>query len=431
MKPRLFTETWLRSLLKKPPPEQRDDTRELGRKGFYLRWWPGGTLTFVLRYGRDGRSVLPLGNYPASSLEDAHKAHAAARELLSKGVDPGQERARDARAREVQERHAKAAGAITIRNVIAEWAWHYARRHRKRPREAVRLLRVYLKPWAGRPVGELVKRDAVLLIDRITARGSLVMANRIRDLAAQAFNFAIERDLIEVNPFAGIRRPGGNEQPKERTLTAEEIRTVWRSLASPDIQISSVVRLALKMVLVTAQRPGEIVGATWAEFDIDEPMWRIPAERSKNGKPHEVPLSDFATELLAELRSLQEDQPRPCIAPSWQSKLKPNEPLSERALSRALRNNIDEQSGKLFGVAPFTPHDLRRSAATHMTALGIARLHVAKLLNHTDRDITSIYDRHDYGVEKRAALQTWANHLRAIIAGKGSKVVPLAKELRA
>src|SRR6185437_14653502 len=299
------------------------------------------------------------------------------------------------------------------------------------------LLRVYLKPWEDRPVRELVKRDAVLLVDKVTARGSLVMANRIRDLANQAFNFAIGRDLIEVNPFAGIRKPGGNEAPKERSLTSEEIRTVWRSLGSPGVEISTVVRLALKLILVTAQRPGEVIGATWSEFalDSDKPLWRIPAERIKtakktgNTKPHEVPLSDLALETLAELRALQKDQPRPCVAPSWQSNLKPDEPLSERALSRALRNN--HEGGKLFGLEPFTPHDLRRSAATAMTRLGIPRLHVAKVLNHADRDITSVYDRHDYSAEKRTALQTWADQLRAIIAGKAAKVVPIAKELRA
>ena len=165
---------------------------------------------------------------------------------------------------------------MTARNVIAEWGWHYARPHRKRPREALRLLKVYVaQPWKGRMVRDLVKRDAVCYSIAVTARGSLVMANRIRDLANQAFSFAIERELIETNPFAGIRKPGGKEETKERALNAEELRTFWRSLESPKTKMSQVVRSALRLILTTAQRPGEVIGARWDEFDLaaESPLW--------------------------------------------------------------------------------------------------------------------------------------------------------------
>jgi integrase len=431
---RVWTETWLKSLVKKPPERRRRDYTEKGRKGLMLRHHPGGALTFIVRYHRGSEQVpVTLGNYPAVSLEQAHEEHAKIRRQIAAGLDPADEREREIRERQMASERRRVDNAVTVRNVIAEWAWHYARRNRKRPREAVRLLRVNLQTWASKPVRDLVKRDAVLLLDRITARGSLVMANRIRDLGNQCFNFGIERDLIELNPFAGIRKPGGEEKHKERNLSADEIRAVWIALDSANIKMSRTVRLALKLILISAQRPGEVIGAAWSEFgDLDSknPVWRIPAERSKNGKPHVVPMSDFAVEILTELRKLTKDRPRRHIAPSVHSNLKADEPLSERALSRALRNNHDDE-GNLFGLEPFTPHDLRRSAATGMTSLGIARLHVAKVLNHSDRDITAIYDRHDYLPEKRAALQTWADHLRSIVARKHHKVMPIAKELRA
>jgi integrase len=395
MAKRTFTETWIRNL--KPPAKGYVPYKETGRRGFLLRSYTGGTKAFFYQYSWRGKSeFLKLREWSegSNSLALAHKEHAAALDQYIHGINPKDERERETKAREVREQHEHAERGITARNVIAEWAWHYARRHRKRPREAVRLLRTYLKPWAGKPARDLVKRDAVLLLDRITARGSLVMANRIRDLANQAFNFAIERDLIENNPFAGVRKPGGAEKAKERALTADEIKLFWCALdsKSDDIEIS--------------------------------PKWSIPAERSKNGKAHEVPLSDLAVEILTQMRALGKDEPRPCIAPSWQSNIKPDEPLSERALSRALRNNHDAD-GKLFGLPAFTPHDLRRSAATQMTQLGIARLHVAKLLNHADSEITSVYDRSDYASEKRTALQRWSDELRLIIAGKKRKVVPI------
>jgi integrase len=424
---RTFTETWLKTV--KPASTRRDFT-EAGRPGFMLRVWPGGQKTFVFRYHRGGHSqVMTLGQWPVLSLEQAHDDHGAARKLFMKGLDPIEEREREAKARELRQQHERAVGAVTVRNVIAEWGWHYARRERKHPREAIRLLKVYLaKPWKGRPVRDLAKRDAVLLLDRIKAHAP-VMANRVYNLALQAFNFAIKRDLVSNNPFLGVGRPGGDEAPRDRKLNADEIRAFWSGLASKETEISASVRLALKLILVTAQRPGEVAGAEWSEIDTDAAIWTIPANKSKNGRAHRVPLSDLALEIIEELRGLAKG--RPALLPSHQSKLKPDEPLSQRALSRALKNNHDK-AGKLFGLEPFTPHDLRRTAASMMTTLGIQRLHVSKILNHTDQDITgAVYDLNDYGPEKKLALTLWADHLRAVIAGRSGKVSPIRKDVAA
>ena len=209
-----------------------------------------------------------------------------------------------------------------------------------------------------------------------------------------------------------------------------DLETIFQTISLHDtIEMSRLVRLGLRLILVTAQRPGEVAGATWREIDTDAAIWTIPAARTKNGRAHGVPLSELALEILAELREHAGD--RPALLPSWQSKLRRDEPLSIRALSRALRNNHDEQ-GKLFGLEPFTPHDLRCTAASMMTALGIPRLHVSKVLNHTDQDITgAVYDQHDYGPEKKRALEVWATELRAITTGNPAKVVPLLQKRRA
>ena len=423
---RHFTETWLRSLERKPPPKRRDYT-EAGRKGFMLRHWPGGERTFVVRYQRDGKpEVVTLGNYPAMSLEQAHDEHAQVRRMLARGLDPKTEREQVARQQELARRKRQASVAITVRNVIAEWGWHYARRHRKNPREAVRLLEVYTDPWKGRPVADIRKRDVVMLLDKIVARGSTVMANRIDSLGKQAFRFSMERDLIESNPWVGTVRPGGDEKSRQRKLTETEVSTFWNALEASGTKATPQVRLALRLVLVTAQRPGEVAGARWEE--VDGATWTIPAGRTKNGREQKVPLSDLALEIIEKLRPLAKD--RPHLFPSAHAKQKREAPMLELALSRALRNNRDDD-GLVFGLPWFTPHDLRRTAASMMTALGIPRLHVSKVLNHTDRDITAIYDQHDYFAEKKQALATWADHLRAIISGKRPKVVPIAKERRA
>jgi integrase len=430
MPSRIFSDTWLKNLSKDPPTE-RTDYSEPGRKGFMLRHWPGGERTFVVRYQRNGKPrVMGLGNFPAMSLQEAHEAHAEARKLLQRDIDPIEERERQKRAQEAAEQVRKRTDAVTIRNVIAEWAWHYARRNRKHPREAVRLLKVYVAtPLKGKPAADIRKRDIVLLLDRITARGSRVMANRIDALGRQAFAFAVSRDLLETSPWIGINRPGGDEQPKERKLTDDEIRAFWNGV--DDATMSKPIRLALKLILTSAQRPGEIASAALSEIETKARVWTIPPEHSKNGKAHRVPLSPLALGLIdeiAEATAPKKGRERsPFLLPSVHTIRKADEPLSVRALSRALRNCIDDK-GQLFGFEPFTPHDLRRTAASHMTALGIDRLHVSKVLNHTDDGITGkVYDQHDYMPEKKRALNLWADHLCATLAGKQRKVVPISK----
>jgi integrase len=421
MAKRVFTPTWIKNL---KATAARQDFTEAGRPGFMLRVWPGGQKTFVFRFWRnETASIMTLGQWPAMTLEQAHDAHDAARKQFVNGLDPIEEKRTATRAREAQDQ----------RNVIAEWAWHWARRRRRRPREAVRLLKVHLlKSLAKKPAQEITKRDLVQVLDKVLARGSGVMANRLRDLFVQVFGFAASRDLISSSPAAGLqKKPGGDEESRERSLDRDEVHAAWKGLEAAETAISAQVRLGLKLILVTAQRPGEIASARFEQFDLKGRIWTIPADIAKNEREHYVPLTDLAVELIEELRVLAKD--RPHLLPSHQSKLKPDEPISERALSRALKNNhASKDNPTLFGCEPFTPHDLRRTAGTHMTSLGVPRLHVSKVLNHSDKDdTTAIYDRHHYWGEKKRALQIWETELRAIIAGKKPKVVAIGKGRRA
>lgn len=433
---RRFTETWLKSLVDRPPAA--DTTYgEAGRVGFLLRHRTGGALAFVARFQLNGRADwLHLGEFPSITLEQAHDAHSEVRKQLAQGLDPKVERERQRIERERQDERRRTVDAITIRNVIAEWAWHWARRKRKNPREAVRLLKVHLlSSLKGKPAAAITKRDLVLIVDKVLARGSLVMANRLRDLFVQVFAFAASRDLIAASPAAGlIRKPGGDEESRERYLSREEIRVAWTALEDPKTKMSHQVRLALKLILVTAQRGGEVAQARLDAFDIKRRCWTIPPDIAKNEREHQVPLTDLAIELIGELRTLAKG--RAHLLPSVHSQLKPDEHISERALSRALKNNHtgSEQNPKLFGLELFTPHDLRRTASTMMTSLGIPRLHVSKVINHTsDEDdeapqVTATYDRHPYWQEKQRALAALEGELRSIIGGKASKVVSLDRK---
>jgi integrase len=251
-----------------------------------------------------------------------------------------------------------------------------------------------------------------------------VTANRVHALLAQLFTWAAAKDLIPASPMAGVERPGGEERPRQRVLSADEVKAFWAKLATADM--AEPTRLALKLLLVTAQRRGELTFAKWAHFDVDGKLWTIPVELLKTSharraepEPHTVPLSPLALEILGKLKVLTGEGAY--LLPARADKRR-DASYSERVLSRAIRENA-----KHFGIPHFTPHDLRRTAANFMTKLKIPRLHVEKVLNHATGDIAEVYDRHDYLREKRLALEKWGRHLAAIIEGNDQKIVPMAR----
>jgi integrase len=174
-------------------------------------------------------------------------------------------------------------------------------------------------------------------------------------------------------------------------------------------------KLALKLLLTTAQRPGEVASLAWEEIDPEESVWTIPAEKSKNGLAHRVPLSPLALEIITSL-------PKGNEGPVFSSPSDPKRPITRAALAR-----IIYRGRKSLKMDPYTPHDLRRTAGSKMAAMGISRLTISKVLNHADRGITSIYDRHGYDAEKRAALEAWALKLKDIITDRKSKVVRMVR----
>jgi integrase len=164
-----------------------------------------------------------------------------------------------------------------------------------------------------------------------------------------------------------------------------------------------------RLLLLTAQRKGEVAGMRWGEIDFESAWWTIPKERSKNGLAHRVPLAPTAISIL---RGLHKDR---AVGPVFPGSIA-GQPLNN--IAKPLRRLIKRSQ------VQFRIHDLRRTAATCMTSHSIPRLTVAKLLNHVERDITSTYDRASYDVEKRNALSRWEAVMAAILSGKPAKIVP-------
>ena len=158
-------------------------------------------------------------------------------------------------------------------------------------------------------------------------------------------------------------------------------------------------------MLLTLQRRGELALAEWREFDFKEKTWTIPDEHAKGGKGHVVPLSDWATRT--QTLKLMYDGSRYVLPNSDRSA--PANPLCiTRGVARCLKRF------KQYGVAPFTPHDLRRTGRTGLARLGINKDIAERILNHVPDGMVGVYDVHDYATEKHAALEQWASHLKTL-----------------
>lgn len=372
-------------------------------RGFGVRVALSGRKTFVFLYRFDGRPRrLSFGTYPQTSLADATEKLAKAQKLLDQGIDPG--------AVALSERRAER-DSPTFKDLSEEWIERWAKKNRQTWTEDQRKLdRDILPVWGHRKAKDIKRRDVIELLDKIVDRGAPVIANRTLQLVRQIFNFGVDRDVVEFNPAASIKQPA-KEKPRSRVLSEGEIRVFWDKL--PGTKMQELSRIALRLCLVTAQRRSEVVQARWSE--IDGSWWTIPGSRTKNDQPHRIPLSGLALSLLEELSAISGGTDWLFPSPRGGCRM-------GAGLSKALGSNR-----KVFGLERFTVHDLRRTAASHMTALGHSRLVVGKVLNHTDDSITAVYDRHSYEKEKRLALEAWARKITSIIEKKqDSNVVQLA-----
>jgi integrase len=381
---------------------------EWGDRGFGVRVTPNGIKTFIFKYRFDGKvRWMTLGTYENMTLADAHEAHADAWKVLRQGIDPG--------AKAIEEREAECQ-APTVAALADEYLEKWAKPRKRSWREDERILKKDILPeWGWRKAQVITRRDVIRLLDGIVDRGAGIMANRTLAVIRKMFNFALSRDIVPTSPCLAVRSPAP-EQQRDRVLTTDEICAFWNALEGAKMMAEGT-KLALKLQLVTAQRKAEIVSLAWDEIDFTDKWWTIPPEKAKNKMTHRVPLSPLALQLLQAAKNINGDSP--WIFPSPQT----DRHITPEAIDHALRRPGLEALGFTF-----VPHDLRRTAASHMTGMGISRLVVSKILNHVERGVTAIYDRHSYDLEKRQALESWARKLQAIVEGnEPTNVIPMVR----
>jgi integrase len=431
-----LSDTWLKNA--KPAEKDFEDT-VAGYPGLRVRVAPTGLITFRYRYKRNGqKGFLYIGRYgdDGLSLLNVQTIHLAARKELAQGLDPKEEHEKRVEAAEAARRE-RAAGD-TVADIADQFMHRVVRAQRWDEttnawvRDAKSTIKPYTRPdktWqiiksnlvdkiGKQKASTVTKRQLVELLKKIVDRGSPIQANRAHGVFRQIFEFAAGMDLIPASPMAGVKKPAGNSKPRERSLDEREIKIFWTKLDSAIME--PILKLALRILLLTGQRRGEVTKAYWWHINFETAVWLIPKAHAKNGEMQEVPLSPMALELFRQLHAITGEGVR-VLPGAWCHK-HPDRCLSEAALSKAMRRNQQH-----FGLDRFTTHDLRRTAATMMGSLGVKRLHLKKVLNHTVNDITEVYDRHDYMEMKRNALNLWADHLQRILDAPDSNVVPFRK----
>ena len=410
-----FTDRSIKAL--KPSDKRRDIREGENRPGFAIRIFPTGNKSFIYIYTINGvkrRMTLgTFGKHPAMTLDKAHSEYTKASDLVKAGIDPVTEKLE-------KERTEKAAD--TIEQLATEYIEKWAKPRKRSWKEDQRILNHdILDKWGKRKAKDITRRDVILLLDSIVERGAPISANRTHALLHKMFRFAVGRDIIPFNPVSDMPKPA-TENQKDRVLSDDEIKTHWHGIMA-STEMSDLTRYALLLQLTTAQRQGEIASMRWDEINND--TWTIPADRAKNGLAHRVPLSPQAIALLDTVKEISSNSE--WIFPSPKANH-----IAPSAVGKALRRHLKELKEPITKDRPewFTPHDLRRTAASKMTEAGINRLTVSKILNHAESGVTAVYDRHSYDKEKQQTLETWGRRLDSILTEQksdGSNIVSLTR----
>ena len=384
MAERLLTDADLRGA----KPDALKDLYLSDGGGLYARVLAGYTpktkrIQFVYRYKIDGKTErYPCGTYPVTTLAEARKRHAAARKIRDAAESPLL-RSRGEKTARIEKAQAEA-NERTVQGLFGEWEKLYLSAHRK---DGGALVRQFLESDVLAHIGDrkarsIIKEDVVALLDRIVERGARRKANAILSLLRQMFSWGVVRGSVTIDPTHNLlkKHVGGNEQTRDRTLSPTELSELAKQLSFSGLPERA--QIAVWLLLATGVRVGELLSAKWTDIEerkrhwrddiVEGPTWVI--RDTKNGEPHLVHLSDFASALLKRLEALGKtaylfegrtaDEP---VAENWLSKM-----VRDRQRAKALKNRSSKTGSLILSGGEWRVHDLRRTMATRMQALGVS-----------------------------------------------------------
>ncbi|GAA0555172.1 integrase [Rhizomicrobium palustre] len=375
--------------------------------GLYLEVAPNGGRYWRLKYrflGKEKR--LACGVYPETSLAEAREKRAVAKKMLAEGIDPSS-------AKQDRRQLAEINAANTFEAVAREW--HERNREKWTPAYAVEILHrleMDIFPVIGqRPVSDISPLVVLNTLKKIENRGAGEMARRAGQYCGQIFRYAVVTGRAERNPTTDLK---GALKPVRHghfsSIEPEELPEFLGALGRNDARLYPLTRLAIRLMLLTFVRTGELIKATWDEINFEEARWSIPAERMKMRKPHIVPLSRQSLAILSELHAMNGKYQWVFASPT-----KPLRHMSNNTILKALE--------RLGYKGRMTGHGFRSLAMTTIKEkLKYPHEVVDRQLAHAPRNkVDAAYDRTKYLDDRRKMMQAWANYLDDV--GNRGKVI--------
>jgi len=410
-----LTETAIGKL--KPPPTRRD-IRDDFTTGLYLRLMPTGRKIWRYRYRIRGKTrIMTIGEWPGVELIEARAQATEAGRLTRKGIDPGAED---------QKAKAEARSMPTVEEFIDEYIQRYAKRHKKSWKQDKLILTRWLVPRIGRLLmNEVTRRDIQSVLDDCRDTGATRQPGKILAVTRMLFKVAIQRGILDATPCMYIEEP--QPRPAQRAMAPETIRHWWtttgEAIESEKPVIGKPTALALRLLLLTGQRPGEVANLTRDELHLDSefgPHWIIAGERRKKGRaahgsPHAVALEPEAVATIK--RALE---------------LSGSEYLFEKPSGGPIRTD-SHMSGALVRLFAGrddrpTPHGARHTVATELGELGIDEYRIGRVLGHGSKTVTgTVYINNRINEpalkNQRQLLAAWEQRLLEIVTGNKSENV--------
>jgi len=388
----MLTDATLRNLKPKDKGYKVSD-----RDGLYVYVLTSGTVSFRYNYAINGRQeTLVLGRYGPGGLKlgEARELLAEAKKALAAGRSPARQKAN------IRERRKD-------ENTFGQWAEEWLERYMMA--ESTRDMRrsVYerdlKKPYEKLKLHEITEEELRRLCDRIVARGAPATAVQAREVVMLVFRYARERGQKVANPADEIRPSSiARFQPRERSLTSEEVRLVFHYLEK--VATSATLRLGVKLLLLTMLRKSEMTEGKWTEINFTDRVWTIPALRMKRRNPHNVYLAEQALDILVALRTCAGASPY-----VFPARYDGDQPISNATLNRVTTAVLEEARMDGVPLAHFTPHDFRRTASTTLHEAGFQSDWIEKCLAHEQRGVRAVYNKAEYADQRRHMMQAWAN----------------------
>ena len=377
------------------PQDKRYSVKDKLNNGLFIEVKESGVKSWHYRYSLAGKQErLVIGRYPDLSLKDARQIRDESASLVAKGISPKQDKAKPK--------------GILFKDYGERYLKEVIKKDRKDPYNMVLCLSNDIYPMMGHiPLDQVSIEDIRRTIWRKKEQGYDAAANQVRGLLKRMFDYAMTLGLVPYNPVLAIpSRHVHKAKPRDRYLSTNEIRTYYTTLLNS--RIYRPRKLGLLLSLLTLVRKSELLRAKWEHIDFDSRIWLIPETKADSATGHSremvVYISDQVMEIFKELKAIAGNEPFVFVGRK-----------SGTHISHNAFNTAQKVALALTDLPPFTVHDLRRTASTHLNEQGFNSDAIEACLNHTAKGVRGVYNKAKYEKERTEMMQKWSNHIFSVI----------------